>query len=129
MIEIYTKGICVPNPGKMGIGVVMIYRENGKELSEQIDEGTNNLAEFLAVQIALNALKSKSIEIVLFSNNDYVVNAINEKWSARLHSSLVAKIKALISTFDNLSIQRLSKKDGNEHNARVRQLAVNALAE
>ena len=64
---IYTDGACSGNPGPMGIGVA-IYRggELLKEISEGMGEGTNNMAEYLAVRTALEegvALGAAAIEI------------------------------------------------------------------
>jgi ribonuclease HI len=64
---IYTDGACSGNPGPMGIGVA-IYRGGKllKETSENMGEGTNNMAEYLAVRTALEegiALGADAIEI------------------------------------------------------------------
>ncbi|MCK5766881.1 MAG: ribonuclease H, partial [Candidatus Atribacteria bacterium] len=43
-------GSCYPNPGSMGIGVV-VYKDNVlvKKISEYIGQGTNNIAEYSAL--------------------------------------------------------------------------------
>ena len=48
-IDIYTDGACSGNPGKGGLGVVLIYKGNRKEISEGFEETTNNRMEALAV--------------------------------------------------------------------------------
>lgn len=58
MLTIYTDGACFGNPGPMGIGVV-VYKGKTKvmELSEYAGEGTNNIAEYLALIRALETAK------------------------------------------------------------------------
>ena len=43
-------GSCIPNPGKMAIGIV-IYKDGtlAKKVNEIMGKGTNNIAEYLAV--------------------------------------------------------------------------------
>ncbi|HNT60504.1 MAG TPA: ribonuclease HI family protein [Candidatus Bilamarchaeaceae archaeon] len=54
----YTDGCCLGNPGPMGAGVVLL--EDGKvlaEISRHLGKGTNNIAEYSAVLIAVEAAK------------------------------------------------------------------------
>lgn len=53
-----TDGSCRPNPGKMGVGIV-IYREEIliKKIKGMMGEGTNNIAEYTALIIGLKEVK------------------------------------------------------------------------
>ena len=79
-IDIYTDGACSGNPGKGGLGVVLIYKGNRKEISEGFEETTNNRMEALAVIKGLEALKEKC-SVTLYSDSKYVVDAIEKGWA------------------------------------------------
>lgn len=79
-IHIYTDGAAKGNPGPGGLGVVMIAGPHRKEYSEGYRLTTNNRMELLAVIRALELLKTNQHPILLFSDSQYVVKAIEEKW-------------------------------------------------
>lgn len=54
----YTDGCCLGNPGKMGAGVVLLHDGKVvKEISRHLGMGTNNVAEYRAVLIAVEEAK------------------------------------------------------------------------
>ncbi len=81
-VRIYTDGGCAPNPGPGGYGVVLIYGEHRRELSDGYRLTTNNRMELLAVIKGLEALK-ESCAVKLFSDSEYVVNAMTQGWVER----------------------------------------------
>jgi len=85
-ITIETDGSCRPNPGEMGIGIV-IYREDGKklkEISESIGYGTNNIAEYEAVIRGLKeAERLQAEEILIRSDSRLMVRQINGKYKVK----------------------------------------------
>ena len=81
-IEIYTDGACSGNPGPGGWGVVLLYQGNKKELSGYQPETTNNRMELFAVIQGLAALR-EPCEVTLYSDSQYLVNAIQKGWAAR----------------------------------------------
>jgi ribonuclease HI len=79
-ITIYTDGACSGNPGPGGYGAVMLDAHGRrKELSAGFRNTTNNRMELLAVIVALEALKMPC-DVTLYSDSQYVVKAIEEKW-------------------------------------------------
>ena len=56
-ITIFTDGACSGNPGKGGYGVVMLFKEHRKEISEGFRLTTNNRMELLAVIVGLESIK------------------------------------------------------------------------
>ena len=84
-VHIFTDGACSGNPGPGGYGIVMELVGNSykKELSEGYRKTTNNRIELLAVIVALEQLKSNDLEITVFSDSKYVVDAIEKKWLSR----------------------------------------------
>jgi len=81
-VHIYTDGACSGNPGPGGYGIVMewIGKPYKKEFSEGYKKTTNNRMELLAVIVALEKMKTTDVEISVFSDSKYVVDAINNKW-------------------------------------------------
>lgn len=62
ILIVHTDGSCMPNPGEMGIGIV-IYEESKiiKTISEFIGNGTNNIAEYSAFIRGLEEIKEWKI--------------------------------------------------------------------
>jgi len=80
MIEIFTDGASSGNPGPGGYGVVLKYRQHRKEISEGFRRTTNNRMELLAAIKGLEAIKGEGKDILIYSDSQYVVKAVNEGW-------------------------------------------------
>lgn len=80
MIRIYTDGAAQGNPGPGGYGVVMKYNDHVKELSQGFRLTTNNRMELLAVIAGLEAIRKEGIPVTVFSDSEYVVNAVEKGW-------------------------------------------------
>src|SRR5574341_1488261 len=81
-VTIYTDGACEPNPGPGGYGVVLIYGTARRELSGGFRLTTNNRMEIYAAIKALESLK-EPCRVILYSDSEYLVNAINQGWAKR----------------------------------------------
>jgi ribonuclease HI len=81
-VHIYTDGACSGNPGPGGYGIVMewVGKAYKKEFSEGYKKSTNNRMELLAVIEALEKIKTNEVEITVFSDSKYVVDAVEKKW-------------------------------------------------
>jgi ribonuclease HI len=77
---IYTDGASRGNPGPGGYGVVMMWGNKRKELSAGYRLTTNNRMELLAVISALEALNKKNIALTIFTDSQYVVKSVEQKW-------------------------------------------------
>jgi ribonuclease HI len=78
----YTDGACLGNPGPGGYGAVLLYDGHRKELSGGFGLTTNNRMEIMAAIVALTALK-RSCEVTLYTDSQYVVNALTKGWAER----------------------------------------------
>src|SRR5687767_13448281 len=67
-VTIFTDGCAVPNPGKSGAGIVLLAKENRKEIAVPLGYGTNNTAELLAMIHALKALKC-SCDVTIYTDS------------------------------------------------------------
>lgn len=81
-VTIYTDGACLGNPGPGGYGVVLLYDGHRKELSGGFRLTTNNRMEMMAVIVGLRALKERC-SVAVYSDSEYVVNAVSKGWAAR----------------------------------------------
>lgn len=79
-VVMYTDGAAKGNPGPGGYGTVLLYKDKRKELSEGFRLTTNNRMELLAVIKGLLALKKTGLEVDVYSDSQYVVNAVEKGW-------------------------------------------------
>lgn len=81
LVEIYTDGGCVPNPGPGGWGAVLLYNGKKKELSGFEPATTNNRMELMAAIKAMEALKTPC-RVKLHSDSALLINAFTQNWVA-----------------------------------------------
>ncbi|MCX6040394.1 MAG: hypothetical protein NTV69_04565 [Caldilinea sp.] len=86
-VIIYTDGGCDPNPGPGGYGVVLLYGPHRKELANGYRRTTNNRMELMAAIAGLELLKTPC-EVTLFSDSEYLVNAMRKGWASRWRANL-----------------------------------------
>ncbi len=85
-VTIYTDGACRGNPGPGGYGIILETVSGGKTYRKELSQGykstTNNRMELLAAIVALEALKFPC-QVDLYSDSQYLVNAIRQGWAAK----------------------------------------------
>ncbi|MBW8686679.1 ribonuclease HI [Chitinophaga rhizophila] len=79
-VIIYTDGSSRGNPGPGGYGVILMWNNVRKELSQGYRLTTNNRMELLAVIVALEALKRDGLQVKIFTDSQYVVNSVEKGW-------------------------------------------------
>lgn len=84
-VEVFTDGACSGNPGPGGWGAILRYNGREKELSGGEANTTNNRMELSAVIFALEALK-EPCRIILYSDSQYVCNALKLGWAKKWKS-------------------------------------------
>jgi ribonuclease HI len=77
---IYTDGSSRGNPGPGGFGAILMYGDKRKEISAGYRKTTNNRMELLGVITALESLTKKNISLTIYSDSQYIVRAVEEKW-------------------------------------------------
>jgi ribonuclease HI len=78
VIELYTDGAAKGNPGKGGYGAILKKGEHEKEFSQGYRHTTNNRMELMAVIAGLEALKNDGLEVTVYSDSKYVVDAVDK---------------------------------------------------
>jgi len=81
-IHVYTDGSALGNPGPGGYGIIMelVGKQYSKEYAQGYAYTTNNRMELLAVIVALEKLKEKPLNVVVFSDSKYVIDSVEKKW-------------------------------------------------
>ena len=79
-INLYTDGSAKGNPGKGGLGIILIAGKYYKEISQGFRHTTNNRMELLAVIVGLETLNKNDSQVQVFSDSNYVVDAVDKKW-------------------------------------------------
>jgi len=79
-LTMYTDGAARGNPGKGGYGTILMWKGKAKEISAGYRLTTNNRMELMSVIAGLEALTRKGLDIVIFSDSQYVVKAVTEGW-------------------------------------------------
>ena len=81
-VDVYTDGACKGNPGRGGYGIIMewVGKPYVKEFSQGFRKTTNNRMELLAVIVALEQLKKEGLEVRVYSDSKYVVDAVRKGW-------------------------------------------------
>jgi ribonuclease HI len=81
-VDAYTDGACSGNPGPGGYAVVLRWNGHERELAQGFRRTTNNRMEIRAVIAALEAL-TEPCELVVHSDSQYVVNAVQQGWAKK----------------------------------------------
>tara|TARA_B100001113_G_C21006388_1_gene577275 strand:- start:478 stop:960 length:483 start_codon:yes stop_codon:yes gene_type:complete len=81
-VYLYTDGSSLGNPGPGGYGIILewVGMSYVKEFSAGFSRTTNNRMELLAVIKGLELLKNPEMEVVVYSDSKYVVDAVEKKW-------------------------------------------------
>ena len=79
-VTMYTDGGASGNPGPGGYGTLLMYGEHVKEMAEGFRLTTNNRMELLAVIVGLEALTRDGVEVDVYSDSKYVVDAVEKRW-------------------------------------------------
>lgn len=135
-VDIYTDGACSGNPGAGGYCAILLYKGKEKIVCGGEEETTNNRMELIAVIEGLKALK-EPCKVNLYSDSQYVINAINENWlegwvKAGWRSNSKNSIKnvdlwqSLIPLLEKHSVTfiKVTGHSDNEYNNRCDKIAV-----
>ena len=104
-VTIYTDGSARSNPdGPGGFGTVLLYVDgtgklHTRELSQGYERTTNNRMEMMAVIAGLERL-TEPCEVKIYSDSQYVVNAINQDWVGKWQKNNWKRGKESVKNID-----------------------------
>ena len=134
----YTDGAARGNPGPGGYGTILIWGNQQKELAGGYRLTTNNRMELMAVIAGLQALKKEGLNILIYSDSQYVVKAVEQGWLRNwINTNFKGgkKNKDLWLEFDDLAAKHKIKFEwvkghaDNPYNNRCDELATAAADE
>jgi ribonuclease HI len=135
-IHIYTDGSALGNPGPGGYGIIIewVGKNYIKEFSRGFKYTTNNRMELLAVIEALEMLKQRPMDVLVFSDSKYVIEAVDKKWvfgwvkkqfKGKKNSDLWKRFLAIYAQH-NVRFQWVKGHNDHPQNERCDYLAVTA---
>ncbi len=96
MIDIYTDGSCIVNPGPGGWAAIVINGESKRALSGGEQKTTNNRMEIMAVVKGLQAVPEAS-EVTVHSDSQYVINTMTRNWKRNANQDLWEQLDAEVN--------------------------------
>jgi ribonuclease HI len=126
-IVVYADGACSGNPGPAGAGVVVIDGQQLAEHSVYLGEGTNNIAELTAIEIALNAIGPTERPVRIHTDSQYSIGVLSKGWKAKANSALVARVRKRMQDFGDAELIYVPGHAGVPLNERADELAVEAV--
>jgi len=118
MKKIQFDGAAIPNPGKMGIGVVLIEDKSEiAKISQKLpDNGTNNIAEYTALLTGLTkALELGWKHVLIEGDSKLVINQVKGAWEInkahlkRLHARVIKEL----SNFDSYALNWIPRNNNS----------------
>jgi ribonuclease HI len=124
-IVVYTDGACTGNPGPAGIGVVILDGKQRREISEYLGQGTNNIAELVAIERALEAVDApdRARPVLVHSDSSYCIGVLSKGWKAKANTDLITRIRDLTRSFSDLRFVKVRGHAGVPENERCDLLA------
>ena len=127
-IHLWSDGACTGNPGPAGAGTVLLLGESKIEWSTWLGEGTNNIAELMAVLQGVEALdRPIAKDLVVHTDSQYVIGVCAKNWKAKANKALIADLKATLSDCPRVVWHWVRGHEGVALNERCDQLARDAI--
>ncbi|HEX7843427.1 MAG TPA: ribonuclease H [Kofleriaceae bacterium] len=127
-IHVWTDGACSGNPGRAGLGVVIVGDGPGqREISEYLGDATNNIAELTAILRGLASVSDRARPVIVYSDSAYSIGLLTQNWKAKKNVELVEELRALCRTFSDLRFVKVAGHAGVALNERVDYLATSAI--
>ena len=94
MVDVYTDGSCLGNPGPGGWGAVVLVEPGPLRLSGLEPHTTNNRMELTAAVKGLEAAPAGAA-VDLYSDSEYLVKTMTRNWKRRVNQDLWDQLDAL----------------------------------
>jgi cyclic pyranopterin phosphate synthase len=122
LIEIYTDGACLGNPGPGGWAAVILERGNRRTIKGREDHTTNNRMEILAVVEGLKDLDEPG-KVTVFSDSQYLINTMTKNWNRKANLDLWEKLDSVVGDHE-VTWRWVRGHDGDPMNEMADKLAV-----
>lgn len=126
VIDVWTDGACTGNPGPCGFGVILRTADSYTEIGQYIGTGTNNIAELMAIGVALEELRDIDGRVRIHTDSNYSIGVLSKGWKAKANVELIAWIRELVAERP-IKFVKVKGHAGIPLNERADQLAVAAV--
>ena len=123
----YADGACSGNPGPAGLGVVALWDDQRKELSEFIGEATNNVAELTAILRAIELAQELGRPLRLYTDSKYAIGVLTQGWKARANQALIGRVRGKLMQHPEVEFFHVRGHQGIPLNEVADKLAVQAV--
>ncbi len=123
MIEIFTDGSSLGNPGPGGFAAILKFGTTEKIVKGGEPNTTNNRMEMRAVIEALKTIKKHDIPITVYSDSSLVIRTMTDGWKKKMNLDLWAEL-ADVSGGLTITWKWVRGHAGHPENTRVDKLAV-----
>lgn len=123
----FADGACSGNPGPAGLGVVALYGDRRRELSEYLGEGTNNIAELTAILRAVELANELGRPLRLYTDSKYSIGVLTQGWKVRANKELVARVRRALDSHPDAKLFHVRGHQGVTLNEHADELAVRAV--
>ena len=119
MIQIYTDGSCIDNPGGPGGWAAVVVHNVAERRDYEVFSGhepstTNNRMEIQAVIGGLNNVDAEE-PVIIFSDSKYVINTMTKGWKKKANHDLWLILAGIVHGRD-ISWEWVRGHDGNTYN-------------
>jgi len=130
-IQLFTDGACSGNPGPGGWAALLIWNNRERMLSGCEPDTTNNRMELVAVIEGLQAIRNRTLPVVVTTDSTYVQKGITlwmpawkqRNWKKVKNVDLWQKLDALVQTFPSIRFEHVLGHSGHLQNERCDQEA------
>jgi ribonuclease HI len=124
---VYADGACSGNPGPAGVGVVALWGDRRRELSEYIGEATNNIAELTGILRAAELARELGRPLRLYTDSTYSIGVLTKGWKAKANKELIAAVRSALGAQPDAKLFHVRGHQGVLLNEHADELAVRAV--
>lgn len=124
---VFADGACSGNPGPAGIGIVALFDDQRRELSEYLGEATNNIAELTAILRATELANELRRPLRLYTDSQYAIGVLTKGWKIRANQELVGRVRKALDAHPDAELFHVRGHQGVKLNEHADELAVRAV--